>query len=141
MNVGDETRARGGCRGGDGARGQLAEARGGRSDYASQTPRSLVRPSHRYHHPPPFYSLQPPRNSPTPAPPPRARFVVPPVPASPRHLVPPDPLRRPNNPIRLFSARVRAYTEVCNFGVGNARYRTGPRMRRVFVRESYEKAE
>lgn len=48
-------------------------------------------------------------------------------PASPRHLVPPDPLRRPNNPIRLFPARMYAYTEVCNFGVGYARYRMNER--------------
>lgn len=46
-------------------------ARRGQSDYVSQTPRSLVRPSHRYHHPPPFYSLRPPHNTPWSCPPPR----------------------------------------------------------------------
>lgn len=54
--------------------------------------------------------------------PPPIRLLHHPLPASLRHLVPPDPLRRPNNPIRLFPARMYAYTEVCNFGVGNARH-------------------
>ena len=38
-------------------------------------------------------------------------------------LVPstPEAVRRPNNPIRLFPARMHAYTKACNFGVRNAR--------------------
>lgn len=52
----------------------------------------------------------------------------PPSPVSSRaRLVPPDPLRRPNNPIRLFPTRMCTYTKVCNFGVENARYRINDR--------------
>lgn len=98
-------------------RGAVRRGARGQSDYVSQTPHSLARPSHRHHHPPPFCSLQPPRASPQSRPPPRLRA----------RLVPPDPLRRLNNPIRLFPTRMCAYTEVCNFGVGNARYWTNDR--------------
>jgi len=144
MNEGDETRARGAMRGrrwgkrqreGEGAVGRGAR---GRSDYVSQTPRSLVRPSHRYHHPPPFCSLQPPRNSPPPSPSPWSR-------PSPR-------LRATSSRRTLYGARTtlfvcflpvcvraraRAYTKVCNFGVGNARV---PDERLVRARSAYSYA-
>lgn len=59
--------------GGEGGRGRDETRVGavrwgarGQSDYVSQTPRSLVRPSHRHHHPPPFRSLRTPRSPPRP---------------------------------------------------------------------------
>jgi len=148
MNEGDETRARGGCGGGDGARGQLAEARGAG---AITLPKPLVALScdrltgttiHRrftpFNPPPP----PPPRNSPTPHPPPSCPWSRP----SPRLLAASS--RR-----TLYGARttlfvcfqpvcVRAYTKVCNFGVGNARYRTSGRsayVARIRTRESCER--
>jgi len=148
MNEGDETRARGGCGGGDGARGQLAEARGAG---AITLPKPLVALSydrltgttiHRRFTP--FNPLLPlPRVTHRPLiRPPPARG-----PARPRVSSPASSRRtlygariRPYS--FVFSPCVRAYTKVCNFGVGNARYRTSGRsayVARIRTRESCER--